>query len=110
MAAPSFSRFLPLGGSRLLFQRFPSPMGSSFCALFDSLPDHTLSECCCPCDNLSCLCITALWPRLSQSVLVLTTKVLYDLADPLDLRGKPFEAFSNGHPSFTKSYERPEYS
>ena len=40
MAAPSPHRFLPLGGSRALFPRFPSPMGSAFCALFESLPDR----------------------------------------------------------------------
>ena len=73
--SPAFS---PPGGSRRLFPRFPFAMGSTFCALFDSLPDRnilppggsSIHECGRPYDTMSCLFFTALWLQQSQSILM----------------------------------------
>ena len=89
MAAPSPPPFFaawrveaPLSAvsRRPLFSWFPFPVGSTFCALYDSLPDcarrnilpreDPLYECGRPCDTMSCLFFTALWLQQSQSVLM----------------------------------------
>ena len=80
MAAFRITAFSPLGGSRRLFPRFSSLMGSAILALSGSMPDLTrLSacyredfqyECGRPRDILSCLFFTAL--RLGQGQSMLT--------------------------------------
>ena len=41
--------------------------------------EDPLSECSCPCDNLSCLCFTALWLQQGQSILVQENQLAKDI-------------------------------
>ena len=86
MAAFSPSCGLACRGA--LFRRFPVSMGSN-CVLsltrgvivHDAAScsrEDSLDECGCPCDALSCLLFSALWPQ-SQSILVQETQSAKDI-------------------------------
>ena len=89
MAAPRLTAFSPPGGWRrffccFLFRWIPRLAaflirGSTLHGSSSYSRENCLGDCDCPCDPLSCLLFSALWPRCSQSFLVQETPSAKDV-------------------------------